>query len=341
MTGEAMSFAGYVLAAQRLLERKRFEAPELAPDRARVRVLYCGICGSDLSTFEGRRKINYPVSLGHEFIAEVTAVGERVEWLTPGETVTSDLNFRCGACDHCRAGRSHLCRRGHEDFFFSNRGFAEFVDIEASYLTKIAGPPEKHLALAEPLSCVSHAKRWVDPSPGERVLVVGAGGLGSCLAFALCCESIRFDLVEVIPERLESIASAIEPMGRAVTEAIGEYDAVFDLSGAESGLRTACEKVRSGGRLCTMSHLDGYSNADFLLAALTRRDIPFKVSYINGEQETMDAAARLLSRSWSRKWDPLLEVVPLGDLQTAFERRRGSPFCQTLIQVSSPVPHGR
>ena len=59
------------------------------------------------------------------------------------------------------------------------RRFAELADIRADYVTKIEGPPEKHLALAEPLSCVSHAKQWVDPSPGERVLVVGAGGLGS------------------------------------------------------------------------------------------------------------------------------------------------------------------
>jgi threonine dehydrogenase-like Zn-dependent dehydrogenase len=337
----ATSYLGYMLTAPRVLRSERFDLPTLAPGWARVRIIYCGICGSDLSVFEGRRQVSYPLSLGHEFVAEVIATGERVEGLVLGQTVTSDLNFRCGACDHCKAGRSHLCRRGREDFFFSNRGFAELADIRADYLTKIEGPPEKHLALAEPLSCVSHAKQWVDPSPGERVLVVGAGGLGSCLAFSLFCQAIEFDIVDLLPGRLESIEPVIDPIGRAVTEAAGEYDAVFDMSGTELGLRTACERVRSGGRLCTMSHLDGYSSADFLLSALTRRDIAFKVSYINGNRETMKASARQLGQLWNSRWDPLLEVVPSEELQAAFDRRRASPFCQTLVKIGSAVADGR
>jgi L-iditol 2-dehydrogenase len=307
----------------------------LPPRRVRVRFLCCGICGSDLSTFEGRREIDYPVSLGHEFVAEVVAVGEAVEGTAPGDFVTSDLNYRCCACDHCRAGRSHLCRR-RGDGLFSNRSFAEFADIDASYLTRLAGP-QRHFALTEPLSCVLHAKRWVRPTADERILVVGAGGLGSCLAFALCDESVGFEIVETLPRRRATIASAVEPVGRAVTRAEGEYDAVFDLSGSESGLRLACARVRSGGRLCTMSHLDGYSKADFLLAALTRRDIAFKVSFINGKRATMDTAAALLAKSWNSRWEQVIEVLPLDRLQSAFEARRHSPYCQTLVEVAAPV----
>lgn len=325
----------WMLEAPGELRQRRQSLTGLAPGYVRIRFLHCGICGSDLSTFEGRREIDYPVSLGHEFVAEVVAIGERVDGTAPGDFVTSDLNYRCGECDHCRAGRSHLCRRGGAGLF-SNRGFAEFADIDASYLTHLDAP-RKHLALTEPLSCVLHAKRWVDPAPGERVLVVGAGGLGSCLAFALFDESIEFEIIEALPDRLASIAAAVEPVGRAVTQADSEYDAVFDLSGSESGLRLACERVRSGGRLCTMSHLDGYSKADFLLAALTRRDVSFKVSYINGERETMEVAARLLAHSWDNRWDQVVEVVPFDDLQAAFERRRGSPWCQTLVEVAFPT----
>lgn len=335
MNGGTKGYSARLLIAPRTLRAERVELPRLAADRVRIRFLFCGICGSDLSMFEGRRRIDYPVSLGHEFVAEVVSVGEQVENTAPGEFVTSDLNYRCGTCDHCRAGRSHLCRRSG-DGLFSNRGFAELADIHAGYLTRLEAP-HRRLALTEPLSCVLHAKRWVDPVPSERVLVIGAGGLGSCLAFALYDASVSFEIFEIMPDRRAMIAPVVEPLGRAVASPEGEYDAVFDLSGAESGLRLACESVRSGGRLCTMSHLDGYSNADFLLAALTRRDIAFKVSYINGERATMDVAAQLLTRSWGSRWERLIEVVPLEHLQAAFEGRRTSPRCQTLVQVAIPA----
>jgi threonine dehydrogenase-like Zn-dependent dehydrogenase len=302
----------------------------------RVRYLYCGLCGSDLSTFEGRRDVAYPVSLGHEFIAEVTEVGADVETLAPGDIVTSDLNYRCGSCDQCRAHRSHLCHRGQEAIF-SNRAFAERGDLHASYLVRLEGEVRRHLALTEPLSCVIHAKEWAALRMTDRVLVIGAGGLGTCMAFALCHQTsaIAFEITDEMASRLALIDAAITPVGQAVTRPQGEYDVVFDLSGSESGLRFACTHTRPGGRLCSMSHLDGYSTADFLLGSLTRRDVTFTVSYRNGERGTLQVAIDLLERGWSPAWDRLVEVVPLDQLQDAFESRRRAPWCKTLIECPS------
>lgn len=325
----------YVLAAPRSLQLRRRELPRLAEDRVRVRFLYCGICGSDLSTFEGRRGVDYPVSLGHEFVAEVAEVGAGVDRLTAGAIVTSDLNYRCGTCDQCQARRSHLCREGQSGIF-SNRAFAEFGDLHVSYLTPLKGGVQTQLALTEPLSCVLHAKEWGAPRTHERVLVIGAGGLGTCMAFALCREdpAVSFEITDEMPARLDLVGTAIEGVGRAVAQPEGEYDVVFDLAGSASGLSLACAHTKRGGRLCTMSHLDGYSGCDFLLASLTRRDVTFTVSYLNGERETMDVAASALEAGWTQDWDRLVRVVPIDDLQEAFETRRAAPWCKTLVAVA-------
>jgi hypothetical protein len=83
-----------------------------------------------------------------------------------------------------------------------------------------------------------------------------------------------------------------------------------------------------------MSHLDGYTDAAFLLAALTRQDVTFKVSYLNGELANVHRAASLLRSGWTAEWDVLLDIVPFDGLAEAFDHRRTSPSCKTLVRLN-------
>jgi threonine dehydrogenase-like Zn-dependent dehydrogenase len=325
----------WVLEGHRRLVDQRRALGALGADDVRVRFVYCGLCGSDLSKFEASTPVAYPMSLGHEFVAEVVAVGERVERLRPGDIVTSDLNHRCGRCDQCLARRSHLCREAGARLF-TNRGFAELGDLHVDYLLRVDGPPAAHLTLVEPLSCVLHAKDWAAPTAADRVLILGAGGLGLCLAFAFSQvqRQIPVEVTDPLATRLSLLDKAAAPRVRTVSVAEGEYDVVFDLSGTEDGLRVATDSVRAGGTLCMMSHLMAEPSGGFLLKALTRRDVTFKVSYLNGERANLERAARMLADGWDVAWQGALELVAIDDLQAAFERRRASPACKTVIQIA-------
>jgi threonine dehydrogenase-like Zn-dependent dehydrogenase len=334
-----ISATAYFLEAPGSVKPRTVELDALASEWVRVRFLYCGLCGTDLSAYEGRQEVSYPLAVGHEFVGEVLEVGDAVTALVPGDVVTSDLNYRCGVCDQCAAGRSHLCRDGAIGLF-SNRGFADQGDLHERYLIRVDGPASRQLAMAEPLSCVLHAKEWADVQDGERVLVIGSGSMGFCLAFALWADGRArpFDITDTDADRLALVARAAAPIGTAVDRPDREYDVVFDVSGSESGLHAACDHVRPGGRLCTLSHLGGYSTADFLLEAITYNDITFKVSFLNGELETLRTAAQMLAERWTPAWDAAVEVLPLEDLQQAYERRRGSPWCKTLVRVAPEAP---
>ena len=92
-------------------------------------------------------------------------------------------------------------------------------------------------------------------------------------------------------------------------------------------------RCAQAGRLCTMSHLDGYSDASFLLGSLTRRDITFTVSYLNGNGEHLDTAIGMLARSWYGAWDDTFETVSGEDVRKAFSQRRSSPYNKTILDV--------
>lgn len=323
-----------------LVAPEKFELVKtnLAPPCGRelqIEFLYCGLCGSDLSTFEGRRSRQYPLSLGHEFVGKIVDTGDDTADFSIGNIVVSDFNYRCGNCSHCRAKRSHLCEFGQESKF-SNRAFSRIANVNSNYLTKVPDAYAKpEFCLVEPLSCVVHAFNHADICKDSRILVVGAGSLGMCMAFILIEKNITADYVDPMDIRLRNICSNLFPKINRQNSSNGcEYDLVFDLSGSCEGLRTAIDMVRKGGRLISMSHLDGYGETDFVLPMLTRRDITFTVSYLNGEKENMLYAAEIIKRNWTADHSKMLAISPITQLPKMFSDRRDSNYNKDVFDLS-------
>ena len=321
------------LTGPRVFTEIAIELPPLGADEVQVAFQYCGLCGSDVSTYEDRRDRAFPVSLGHEFVAIIGACGSDVVDFRVGDVVTSDLNFRCGTCRQCVEKRSHLCEVSQKGAF-SNRGFGTQAHMHTNYLTKIpSGNVAPHYCLAEPLSCALHAFNHVSPTASDRILILGAGSLGTCMALILIDLELPADLWDVNKSRRDAIAK-LAPSIEAVEPKDECYDVVFDLTGSIEGLKRASVAVRRGGCLVTMSHLDGYGPTDFLLPALTRRDVWFIVSYLNGEKKTLAEAVALIDRTWTCEFSNLLKLSPIEILPSVFSRRRHSSVNKDIFCLS-------
>lgn len=176
---------------QRLQVQERPD-PQPEPGGAVVRVLACGICGTDLRILKGAHRAYSNGTRripGHEIVAEVVAVGDQAEGpqaATPtiGDRVFVAPNLGCGTCPACRAGRVNLCANAEAFGITFDGGFAELMAVPAAALQQgnlLPVPDALDAAAAsavEPLACVLRGQRAVGVSAGDRVLVCGAGPIG-------------------------------------------------------------------------------------------------------------------------------------------------------------------
>ena len=163
------------------------------PGQVKVKVSWCGICGSDLHEYvagpvmistrphslTGRMA---PITMGHELSGTVVEVGEGVENLAVGDRVAADAAWRCGACYWCQRGEYNLCRRGAGLGIHSDGGFARYVNVPA-YMLHVLPPQisDEVGALIEPLAVGVHAIRRSGLQLGDTVAILGAGPVGQAV----------------------------------------------------------------------------------------------------------------------------------------------------------------
>jgi (R,R)-butanediol dehydrogenase/meso-butanediol dehydrogenase/diacetyl reductase len=158
--------------------------PEPGPGDLKLRVRYCGVCGSDLHeyrssflTMASNRKT--PV-MGHEFSASVVGLGSDVQGFAVGDLVVVNPNEPCGECRACLAGQDQLCGPVLGVGYSRVGGFAEYVCAQAKRSIRMApDAPADRLATTEPLAVAVHALNRCQLQRGETVFIAGAGPIGA------------------------------------------------------------------------------------------------------------------------------------------------------------------
>ena len=160
-----------------------------APGEAVVRVSAAGVCGSDLHILHGRHPVEAGFILGHEFTGEVTAVGDEVTRVKPGERVTGSFVTACGHCFFCERGEFHHCvdQRifGHGKISGDLQGAqAEQVLVPNADMTLRAVPDgladDVALFAGDVMNTGVFAVRSAQVAPGDSVVVLGMGPVGLC-----------------------------------------------------------------------------------------------------------------------------------------------------------------
>src|SRR5579864_2022525 len=156
--------------------------PEVGINDVKIRVLKTGICGTDLHIYEwdawASATIPVGLTIGHEFVGEVVAIGSNVEDLAIGTIVSGEGHVVCGRCRNCLAGRRHLCAHTMGVGVNRNGAFAEFVVLPMSNIWQHSPGISLEIAsIFDPLGNAVHTA-LAFPVLGEDVLVTGAGPIG-------------------------------------------------------------------------------------------------------------------------------------------------------------------
>lgn len=159
------------------------EVPEAGTGEVRVRVEACGICHSDMWAKEGALPSTpYPIVPGHEIVGVIDEIGTDVRgsWQRGQRVGVGWFGGACYHCESCRRGDFITCANGRVPGITFDGGYAEAVVVPADALVRM---PEQLSAIeAAPLLCAGvttyHALRESVARPGDRVAVLGVGGLG-------------------------------------------------------------------------------------------------------------------------------------------------------------------
>src|SRR4029077_10864708 len=250
------------------------EPPEPSADEVVVRVVTCGICGTDLHEYVAGPIVTpvephpltgaqNPQILGHEFAGDVVAGGAGVARVREGDRVAIRPLAYCGHCAYCRRGLQHLCATmGCVGLSHAWGGMAQFATVAEYQVVRL--PDEvtfQQGALIEPTAVAAYGVERGGVVPGDRVLVTGAGPIGALAA--LCAHSAGASMVYVSEPnparraRAEAlgVATVLDPTAVDVPELLHDetdglgVDVAIECSGHTSGFTSAVRSLRRRGTL--------------------------------------------------------------------------------------------
>ncbi len=251
--------------------------PRTGAGEVKLRVLYNGICGSDLheyyhgplttrTTPHPLTGIKNPVILGHELCGEVVEVGPGIEDLEIGDRVAVEPVETCGACMYCTSGQYNHC--GLLAFHGYNRGsggLAQFSVVKRSMAHKLPKTLNgQQGALIEPMAISYRTAERCDVEAGQTVVVHGGGPIGIGVYFTLNRRGVRVVMVDPSPQRRAAlqklgVKTVLDPRDGDVVSTIKDLtggrgaDTSVDAAGVPVAFKAALLGTAVGGKLIVVA----------------------------------------------------------------------------------------
>ena len=273
-----------VIPAPGTVEVREIPPPERKPGEALLRVLWGGVCGSDLSTYRGTSAYaKYPCTIGHEFSAEVVEADENAFGIRKGMIVTCNPYFNCGTCYSCGRGFVNCCTDNQTMGVQRGGAFSDYITMPYERIYDGQGIHPRTLALIEPFCISHHAISRAGVTAQDRVLVMGCGTIGLLAAMAARLKGAQVYIADISAEKLSYAArlglengivnTSPETMEQAVLEATGgdRFDACVEATGVPEAFITCIDSAASQGRVVDV----GVSkrNADLRYTEIQRKEL--------------------------------------------------------------------
>lgn len=338
-----------------------------APMRmVKVKVELASLCHSDLSVVNGARTRPVPMVLGHEASGTVIEVGPEVQTVKVGDRIAFTFQPHCGECDLCIVSGGERCSKAFDanvdgtlmdGVTVFSRGdqaihhhtgvaaFAEQTVVHESSVMRV--DDDVPFDVAALLGCAvttggGAVKNAARLQPGERVAIVGAGGVG--MAALLVAKAIGAECVDVVDpavnkhEMIRAIgADTIYSPGNAPGD---HYDVVVEAAGVGPALEASLPLLRAGGRLVSVGLPSPTTQV-----AINYLDIVSKSKSVIGSYHGSGNATEDLEYYidlWRQGRLPLERLVSrtvgLEDLNEAMDALADATVMRQLINVKSGEP---
>jgi D-arabinose 1-dehydrogenase-like Zn-dependent alcohol dehydrogenase len=258
--------------------------PDVSGTEVLVKVCACGVCHSDLhitdgyfdlgngrKTVVGKGEANLPLTPGHEIVGEVAAVGADVSDVKIGDRRIVYPWIGCGRpeCFLCSSGQEHMCG-ARALGMIRHGGYSSHVVVpESKYLVEYSGIPDPIAATyaCSGLTAYSSLKKAGKLGPGNPLLIIGAGGVGTAaISLAKQVTGAVPVVAEIDPTKADAAARAgaswvIDPSGAGAAKnfikSTGGAAVVLDFVGSEQSARFATSALRRTGKIIIVGLFGG------------------------------------------------------------------------------------
>ncbi len=242
--------------------------PQVGPNDVLIRIRKTAICGTDMHIFNwdewSQKTIPVPMTVGHEYVGTVEAMGDEVRGLRIGQRVSGEGHIVCGHCRNCRAGRRHLCRNAVGVGVNRPGAFADFLVIPAENAFPIPDDiPDDVASILDPFGNAAHTALSFD-LVGEDVLITGAGPIG-IMAAAICRHvgARHVVITDRNPYRLElarkmgahrAVNIDNESLAGIMPELnmVEGFDVGLEMSGVPAAFRQMLDVMNHGGKIAML-----------------------------------------------------------------------------------------
>lgn len=290
-----------------VIEYTEIEAPKaenLADNEILLRIHKIGVCGSDIHVMHGQHPfVTYPVIQGHEYSADVVAVGKNVTKVKVGDKATARPQLVCGECGPCRKGRPNVCENLRVTGFQAP-GCAQplFVVPEDRIVKCDPKLNYEQIAIIEPCAVGVHASRRTDVA-GKNVVVTGAGTIGNLVAQAVTRRGAKKVLITDISDLrlekarecgIEHTANTMkESFEDAVKRVFGDegFQCAFEVSGAQKCITDLIANIEKGSTIVVVAVFS--KNPEINMAVLDEHELTLVGSMMYLHEDYVQAADML------------------------------------------------
>ena len=289
--------------------------PTCGPGEVVIEVTYNGLCGTDATEYtKGPMMVPLttrhpgsghvgPTTLGHEFIGVVVEAGPGAEaWR--GRRVACGAGVSCGSCAWCRRGRTNLCAGYYTLGLSTHGGLARYAAAPASTLREIPDDcPDIEAALAQPLAVGLHGVARSGVQPGDTVVLLGAGAIGSFILAGLSAHDGPVIALDIDDDRLATARTlgatqtkliAADASPQSVRDLLpGGADVVIESSGAPGSARRAFSLAARGGSVLLVGLNKALQPVEF--ADVVLREITIHTTVAHVCDTDLPAALALLT----------------------------------------------